>query len=108
MLWMRHPEPQLVGWFMEQPPAMQGDCSVCLTICQSNPSALYGAGRGDCILSPAPLHQGHVSDLLLTVKAPSITFVSFFRWTFRNVSINITDDILIAVFPLLLLVQHWA
>lgn len=38
----------------------------------------------------ASLHQGHVSNLLLTVEAPSITFLTFFKWTFRNVSVNIT------------------
>ena len=93
---------------MEQPSTACEDCSLCVTIWQSNPGPLYGAGTGDCILFPAraaPLHQGCVSDLLLTIEAPRITFRSFFKWTFRNVSVNITDEIFIALFPLLLTVQ---
>lgn len=47
-----------------------------------------------------------VSNSLLAIEAPGITFLSFLKWTFRNVSINITDEIFIAVFPLPLIVQR--
>lgn len=90
--------PSLVSWFI----------STVLHDCLAKSSLpLHEAGARDWVLSSAraaPLYLGCISNLLLAIKALSITLQSFLRWAFTTVSVNITDKIFIVIFPLLLII----